>query len=73
LTSADSTAVRLATLTRREQQVLALVGAGHTDRQISELLYISPATVTRHVSNVLRKLGVRSRTAAAMLLMSSII
>jgi excisionase family DNA binding protein len=66
-------AAQIATLTRREQQVLSLVSAGHTDRQIAEQLYISPATVTRHVSNVLRKLGVPSRTAAAMLLMSTII
>ena len=69
--SADSAAHRLATLTRREQQVLACVGAGHSDRQIGELLYISPATVTRHVGNVLRKLEVRSRTAAAMLLLTT--
>ncbi len=69
--SADSAAVRLATLTRREQQVLALVGAGHSDRQIGDLLYISPTTVTRHVSNVLRKLEVRSRTAAAMALLTT--
>jgi DNA-binding NarL/FixJ family response regulator len=69
----ETTAAQLATLTRREHQVLALVSAGHTDRQIGELLYISPKTVTRHVSNVLRKLGVPSRTAAAMLLMSTII
>ncbi|MFT4038730.1 MAG: helix-turn-helix transcriptional regulator, partial [Thermomicrobiales bacterium] len=60
-------AARLATLTPREQQVLALVGAGHSDRQIGELLFISPATVTRHVGNILRKLDARSRTAAAIL------
>ncbi|MDQ2652126.1 MAG: LuxR C-terminal-related transcriptional regulator [Chloroflexota bacterium] len=68
---ADSAAARLATLTRREHQVLALVGAGHSDRQIGERLYISPTTVTRHVGNVLRKLGVHSRTAAAMLLLTT--
>ena len=68
--SADA-ATRLATLTRREHQVLALVGAGHSDRQIAELLYISPATVTRHVGSILRKLEVRSRTAAAMVLLTS--
>lgn len=70
-TSADSAAIRLATLTRREQQVLALASAGHSDRQIADLLYISPATVTRHVGNVLRKLEVRSRTAAAMVLLTT--
>lgn len=69
--STDSAAVRLARLTPREQQVLALVGAGHSDRQIADLLYISPATVTRHVGNVLRKLEVRSRTAAAMVLLTT--
>lgn len=69
---ASGNAARLATLTRREQQVLALVGAGHSDRQIGEMLCISPATVTRHVGNILHKLAVRSRTAAAMLLVTPV-
>ena len=53
-------------LTRREQQVLELVSEGHTDREIAEILSISPETVTKHIGNMLGKLGVRSRTAAAI-------
>lgn len=62
----------LKVLTRRERQVLELIGAGHTDRQIGHLLSISPATVTKHVGNVLGKLGVPSRTAAAIALLTTI-
>jgi len=63
----------LTILTPREREVLQLVCAGHTDRQIGQLLSISPATVTKHVGNVLGKLGVHSRTAAAILLLTSTI
>jgi DNA-binding CsgD family transcriptional regulator len=52
-------------LTAREQQVLALVAIGRTNRQIAETLFISPKTATVHVSNILGKLGVRSRVEAA--------
>jgi len=52
-------------LTRREQEVLALLADGLADRQISERLVISERTVHHHVSAVLSKIGVSSRTAAA--------
>ena len=52
-------------LTAREQEVLALVAAGRTNRQIAEALFIAPKTATVHVSNILGKLGVRSRVEAA--------
>ncbi|GGW46437.1 helix-turn-helix transcriptional regulator [Streptomyces xantholiticus] len=54
-------------LTRREQDVLRLVAAGHTNRRIAEELYISPKTVSVHVSNILAKLGVSGRGEAAAL------
>jgi excisionase family DNA binding protein len=63
---------RLAALTRREREILELVSAGHTDRQIGQQLSISPTTVTKHVGNVLGKLGVRSRTAAAIALLTAL-
>ena len=52
-------------LTAREQEVLALVSEGLADREISERLFISERTVQHHVSAVLAKIGVSSRTAAA--------
>jgi len=52
-------------LTPREQEVLALLADGLADREISERLVISERTVHHHVSAVLSKIGVSSRTAAA--------
>jgi DNA-binding CsgD family transcriptional regulator len=48
-------------LTRRELEVLRLIAAGHISRDVSDLLYISPATVARHLANIYRKLGVDTR------------
>jgi DNA-binding NarL/FixJ family response regulator len=52
-------------LTRREGQVLALIGQGCTNRQIARQLFISENTVSIHVSRILAKLGVPNRVAAA--------
>ncbi|MFD8013093.1 LuxR C-terminal-related transcriptional regulator, partial [Streptomyces sp. NPDC059762] len=52
-------------LTPREQDVLRLVAAGRTNRQIAEELFISPKTASVHVSNILAKLGVSGRGEAA--------
>ncbi|GAA2931040.1 LuxR family transcriptional regulator [Streptomyces enissocaesilis] len=52
-------------LTPREQDVLRLVAAGRSNRQIAEELYISPKTASVHVSNILAKLGVSGRGEAA--------
>ncbi|HWV23275.1 MAG TPA: response regulator transcription factor, partial [Thermomicrobiales bacterium] len=52
-------------LTPRELEVLRLVAAGRTDRMIATELSISPRTVGGHITNILGKLGVESRTAAA--------
>ena len=60
----EPTAERLG-LTPREAEVLALVAAGRTNRQIGEELYVSDKTASVHVSNILRKLGVSSRVDAA--------
>ena len=51
-------------LTARELEVLRLVAAGRTDRQIAEVLFLSPRTVHHHVAGALAKLGVPSRAAA---------
>jgi DNA-binding NarL/FixJ family response regulator len=52
-------------LSSRESEVLRLLADGLTDRAIADSLQISPRTVETHVSNVLRKLGVRNRAEAA--------
>ncbi|MYS11390.1 hypothetical protein GTW71_34315, partial [Streptomyces sp. SID6041] len=54
-------------LTPREQDVLRLVAAGRTNRQIAEELFISPKTASVHVSHILAKLGVSGRGEAAAL------
>ncbi len=52
-------------LTRREREVLRLVAQGKSDKEIGEELFISPRTAMTHVANLLGKLEVSSRTAAA--------
>ncbi len=52
-------------LTPRERQVLALVAAGRTNREIGAALFMAEKTASVHVSRILAKLGVRRRTEAA--------
>ncbi len=52
-------------LSAREQEVLALVATGQSNKSIARSLELSPHTVKRHVANVLTKLGVASRGQAA--------
>lgn len=56
----------LGSLTERERAVLALVGAGKSNREIADDLVISERTARTHVSNMLRKLRLTSRTQAAL-------
>jgi DNA-binding NarL/FixJ family response regulator len=55
----------LAGLTDREVEVLRLLAAGHSNREIGAELFIATKTASVHVSNILAKLGVASRTEAA--------
>jgi ATP/maltotriose-dependent transcriptional regulator MalT len=55
-----------APVTRREQDVLRLLAEGLTNREIAERLAVSEHTVHRHITNILRKLDLSSRTAAAI-------
>jgi DNA-binding CsgD family transcriptional regulator/tetratricopeptide (TPR) repeat protein len=66
-TAAPAPATQLAAfgLTRRETEVLELVAAGHTNRQIGQELFITPKTAGLHVSRILAKLGVAGRGQAA--------
>ena len=52
---------RLEELTEREQEVLALVGAGLSNDEIAKRLYVSPATAKTHVSRAMVKLQARDR------------
>ena len=54
-------------LTEREREVLTLIVEGETNPEIAERLIISESTVKTHVSNILSKLGVPTRTEAASL------
>jgi DNA-binding NarL/FixJ family response regulator len=65
--TSDPSSGGLAALTDRERDVLALLVEARTNRQIANRLYISEKTVSVHVSNILAKLGVRSRAEAAAL------
>ncbi|WP_053725313.1 response regulator [Streptomyces sp. WM6378] len=58
---------RLAGLSEREREILALIGEGMTNRQIGQRLYLSEKTVKNHISRLLAKLGVERRIQAAVL------
>jgi DNA-binding NarL/FixJ family response regulator len=53
-----------AQLSEREHEVLDLIAAGSTNKEIAERLYLSPHTVKEHTSTLYRKLGVRNRAEA---------
>ncbi len=55
----------IADLSARERDVLRLLAQGRTDREIADALYVTRRTASKHVSAILAKLDVRSRTAAA--------
>jgi DNA-binding NarL/FixJ family response regulator len=52
-------------LTAREYEVLQLLVVGQTNDKIGKTLYVSPRTVSVHVTHILRKLGARNRTEVA--------
>ncbi len=49
-------------LTRREQEILALIALEKTNQEVAETLYITVSTVKAHVHTILQKLEVRDRT-----------
>ena len=65
LTLADKHPRKTADLSPRETEVYELVAQGLSNKEIASSLFISEATVKVHVSRILDKLGVRSRTEAA--------
>jgi DNA-binding NarL/FixJ family response regulator len=60
-TAAEDGENRLAVLTEREREVLALAGQGLSNDEIGAKLFLSPATARTHVSRAMRKLGARDR------------
>lgn len=61
---ADAPAVQ--ELTEREVEVLRLIAAGYSNREIAEVVFLAEGTVKNHVSTILLKLGVRDRTRAVL-------
>jgi DNA-binding NarL/FixJ family response regulator len=61
-----SDAAEPAAITARELEVLRLLVAGYSNREIGRALFVAEGTVKNHVSNILHKLGVRDRTRAVL-------
>lgn len=63
----DEIATRANSLTEREKQIWALIGQGHTNRDIAERLNLTKGTVKNYITTILGTLQVRHRTEAALL------
>ncbi len=63
----DNIRNKLASLTKREAQILQEVAKGHSNKEISDNLHISEGTVKVHVKSLLKKLQIKSRVEAAVL------
>jgi len=69
--SADLSLLAGQELTPREYQVWSLMGAGWSDAQIADLLFLNPLTVRFHLANAIAKLGTASRREAEALVRRS--
>jgi DNA-binding CsgD family transcriptional regulator len=58
-------------LSRREREVLQLASQGYSNAEIARILFISPATVAKHMEHIFDRTGVRTRSAAAALALPS--
>ncbi|MDZ7964587.1 MAG: LuxR C-terminal-related transcriptional regulator [Nostoc sp. DedSLP03] len=52
-------------MSKRQQEVLALLALGLSNKAIAERMKLSPSTIRHHVTQVLNKLGIKNRTEAA--------
>jgi len=64
---APASRLSIAALTPRETEVLSWIAKGKTNRDVAEILGMSPRTVNKHLEHVFEKLGVETRAAAAAL------
>lgn len=64
-------AIALGALTERERQIAEMIGAGASNPEIAQTLFLSRKTIERHVSNILAKLGARNRAELARVLGSA--
>lgn len=62
--ASNAASPELPQLTSREREILTLIAAGHTNREIAGVVFLSPNTVKEYSSSLYRKLRVRNRTAA---------
>jgi DNA-binding NarL/FixJ family response regulator len=53
-------------LTKREIEIVAMMAAGYSNREIASACFVAEGTVKNHISNILSKLGVRDRTRAVL-------
>jgi DNA-binding CsgD family transcriptional regulator len=65
--NAGATRLTSADLTQRESEVLAWVAKGKTNRDVADILAMSPRTVNKHLEHIFQKLGVETRSAATAL------
>ncbi|MEO8664409.1 MAG: response regulator transcription factor [Ignavibacteria bacterium] len=61
----ESRLIRSVRMTKREKQVIALIGEGSTNKEIGQTLHLSPSTVKSHVHNILEKLAMHNRIEIA--------
>jgi DNA-binding NarL/FixJ family response regulator len=65
--TAVSPPINLNILTRREREILTLLGEGLSNKSIAAQLYLSVRTVEGHIANLYSKLGIHSRTEAILI------
>jgi ATP/maltotriose-dependent transcriptional regulator MalT len=53
-------------LTKRELEIVGMMAAGYSNREIAKACFVAEGTIKNHISNILSKLGVRDRTRAVL-------
>lgn len=61
----------LTSLTKREREVLSLLANGEATNELARMLEVRPRTVQKHLQRIYAKLGVKGRTAAALMIVRS--